>query len=31
MIIVSQDKNMIINFNSIVSTYVIKNYVSEEK
>ena len=31
MIIVSQDKNMIINFNSIVSIYVIKNYVSEEK
>lgn len=31
MIIVSQDKNMIINFNSIVSTYVIKDYVSEEK
>lgn len=31
MIIVSQDKNMIINFNSIVSVYVIKNYVSEEK
>ena len=29
MIIVSQDKNMIINFNSIVATYVIKNYVSE--
>ena len=27
----SQDKNMIINFNSIVSTYVIKDYVSEEK
>ncbi len=31
MIIVSQNKNMIINFNSIVSTYVIKDYVSEEK
>lgn len=31
MIIVSKDKNMIINFNSIVSVYVIKNYVSEEK
>lgn len=31
MTIVSQDKNMIINFNSIVSTYVIKDYVSEEK
>ena len=31
MVIISQDKNMIINFNSIVSTYVIKNYVSEEK
>ena len=31
MIIVSQDKKMIINFNSIVSIYVIKNYVSEEK
>ena len=31
MIIVSQNKNLIINFNNIVSTYVIKNYVSEEK
>lgn len=31
MIIVSQNKNMIINFNSTVSTYVIKDYVSEEK
>ena len=31
MIIVSQDKKMIVNFNSIVSVYVIENYVSEEK
>lgn len=31
MIIVSQDKKMFMNFNSIVSVYVIKNYVSEEK
>ena len=31
MIIVSQDKKMLINFNNIVSVYVIKNYVSEEK
>lgn len=31
MVIVSQDKSMIINFNSIVSVYVIKNFVSEEK
>lgn len=31
MIIVSQNKNLIINFNNIISTYVIKNYVSEEK
>lgn len=31
MIIVSQDKKMFVNFNSIVSVYVIKNYVSEEK
>ena len=31
MVIVSQDKKMLINFNSIVSVYVIKNYVSEEK
>lgn len=31
MVIVSQDKSMIINFNNIVSTYVIKKYVSEEK
>lgn len=31
MVIISQDKNMIINFNSIVSVYVIKNYISEEE
>ena len=31
MIIVSQDKKMFVNFNSIVSVYVIKNYISEEK
>lgn len=31
MIIVSQGKSMIINFNSIVSVYVIKNYISEEE
>lgn len=31
MVIVNQDKSMIINFNNIVSTYVIKKYVSEEK
>lgn len=31
MVIVSQDKSMIINFNNIVSIYVIKKYVSEEK
>lgn len=31
MIIVSQDKNMIINFNNIVATYVTKKYVPEEE
>ena len=31
MIIVSQDRKMFVNFNSIVSVYVIKNFVSEEK
>lgn len=30
MIIVSQDKKMLINFNSIVSVYVIKNCVSKD-
>ena len=31
MIIVSQDRKMFVNFNSIVSVYVIKNYISEEE
>ena len=30
MIIVSQDRKMLINFNSIVSVYVIKNCVSKD-
>lgn len=31
MLIVSQDKKMLVNFNNIVSVYVIENYISEEK
>lgn len=31
MVIVSQDKKMLVNFNNIVSVYVIENYISEEK
>lgn len=30
MIIVSKDRRMLINFNSIVSVYVIKNCVSKD-
>ena len=31
MIIVSQDRKMFVNFNSIVSVYVIKNYILKEE
>ena len=31
MPIVSQDRNMLVNVNSIVSLYIIKNYISEEE